>query len=156
MSSTTDRHPPGPWAGHARRALQDAGLRRGGAREAVIDFLTAQDCATSAQEIHAVLRAAGPRVSLASVYRALETLHGLGLVQRLEVGQGEALYEAALPSGEHHHHVVCERCERILPFEDRALEQAIARLARRVDFQVDAHEVVLHGRCPSCREADAH
>ena len=140
------------WAQHARDALKRQGYSRGGAREAVIDFLDRQSCAMSAQEIHRALRDAGRAIAMASVYRSLEALQTLHLVQRLEVGQGEGLYEAVAASGEHHHHVICDDCERILPFEDPALEQAISRLAKRVPFDVDGHEVVLHGRCPECRQ----
>jgi Fur family ferric uptake transcriptional regulator len=91
---------------------------------------------------------------MASVYRALETLHALQLVTRLEVGQGEALFEPRKPSGEHHHHVVCDRCDRIVPFEDPGLERAIDRLSRRVEFDVRGHDVVLRGRCPDCQEPE--
>jgi Fur family ferric uptake transcriptional regulator len=139
------------WAEHARSALKDHGYSRGGARDAVIDYLDGQSCAASAQDIHRELREGGRRVALASVYRSLEALHGLRLVQRIETGQGEGLYEPVAESGDHHHHVVCDDCERIVPFEDPGLEQAITRLARRVPFDVAGHDVVLHGLCPDCK-----
>ena len=140
------------WAQEARAALKSHGYSRGGARDAVIDFLDTQRCATSAQDIHRALRDAGRRVAMASVYRSLEALQGLHLVQRLEVGQGERLYEPLAPDGDHHHHVICDDCERIVPFEDPALERAITQLAERVEFEVEGHDVVLHGVCPDCRE----
>ena len=139
------------WAEHAHSALKRHGYSRGGAREAVIDFLDAQSCATSAQEIYRSLRDGGRAIAMASVYRSLEALHGLHLVQRVETGQGEGLYEPVAPTGEHHHHVICDECERIVPFEDRALEHAIKRLADRVPFDVAGHDVVLHGRCDDCK-----
>ena len=138
------------WGAHALAVLNEAGYRRGGAREAVIAFLSGEDCATSAQGIHAALRAGGRAVGMASVYRALEALQNLRLVQRLEIGQGEALYEPLRPSGDHHHHVVCENCDRVVAFEDPALEAAISHLYRRVDFEIAGHDVVLRGRCPQC------
>jgi Fur family transcriptional regulator, ferric uptake regulator len=140
------------WAHHARDALKLHGYSRGGAREAVIDYLDGQSCATSAQEIYRALRQAGRSIAMASVYRSLEALHGLNLVQRVETGQGEGLYEPVAPSGEHHHHVICDDCERIVPFEDPALEQAISSLAARVPFDVAGHDVVLHGRCADCKQ----
>jgi Fur family ferric uptake transcriptional regulator len=145
----------GGWAEQARAALKEAGYSRGGARETVIAFLAGQSCATSAQDIHRALREQGHGVGTASVYRALETLHDLGLLQRLDMGHGESLFEPVHASGEHHHHIVCDRCERILPFEDRALERAITQLSRRVEFDVQGHDVVLHGRCPECGPEDS-
>lgn len=141
------------WAQHVRDTLKRRGYSRGGAREAVIDYLDRQACATSAQDIYQALREHGRSIALASVYRSLEALHGLSLVQRLEVGHGESLYEPLPAGGEHHHHVVCDNCDRIVPFEDLALERAITALAQRSSFEIAGHDVVLHGRCPDCRDA---
>jgi Fur family ferric uptake transcriptional regulator len=138
------------WVEHALVALGDAGYHRGGARLAVIELLARQDCAMTAIEIDDQLRASNQAISRASVYRTLEQLEELKLVQRLEMGRGMASYERIEPSGEHHHHVVCENCGRVEPFEDPGLERAIGRLEDRVGFEVSEHEVVLRGRCPRC------
>jgi Fur family ferric uptake transcriptional regulator len=139
------------WTDHARTELKARGRGRGGARDAVIDYLGAQRCAASAQEIHAALRSTGRSIGMASVYRSLDALHKAGLVQRFDAGHGEGRYEAVAPSGEHHHHVVCDDCGRILPFEDAALERAIHALAERIPYEIEGHDVVLHGRCPDCQ-----
>ena len=138
------------WVEHALVALGDAGYHRGGARLAVIELLARQDCSVTAIEIDAQLRATNQAIGRASVYRTLEQLEELKLVQRLEMGRGMASYERIEPSGEHHHHVVCESCGRVEPFEDPGLERAIGRLQDRVGFEVSEHEVVLRGRCPRC------
>lgn len=140
----------GAWVEHALAALEGAGYHRGGARLAVIDFLAKQDCAMTAIEIDGALRAGGEAVGRASVYRTLEQLEELNLVNRLEMGRGMASYERIEPTGEHHHHAVCEKCGRVEPFEDPGLERAIGRLEGKVGFQVSEHEVVLRGRCPRC------
>ena len=74
----------------------------------------------------------------------------LELVQRIDVGGGRARFEPALPGGDHHHHVVCNRCGRIAAFEDDRLEEAITALADRLRHRVSAHEVVIRGACPRC------
>jgi len=140
------------WVEHARDVLRGRGFSRGGARDAVIDYLGRQDCAASAQEIHDALRGEGNAIGKASVYRSLDALHNAQLVQRFDAGSGEARYEAVAPSGEHHHHIVCDDCERIVPFEDPALERAIDKAAARTPFAIAGHDVVLHGRCPDCQE----
>jgi Fur family ferric uptake transcriptional regulator len=149
-----DQEAGGSWADHARRKLRNEGARRGGARHAVIGLLAHQRCCLSAQEIWEKLRNRGDRPSLASVYRALELLHELGLVQRVDVGGGVARFEPALPGGDHHHHVVCDRCGRIAAFEDERLEKSIAALADRLRHRVSAHEVVIRGACPRCARSD--
>jgi Fur family transcriptional regulator, ferric uptake regulator len=138
------------WVEHALVALGDAGYHRGGARLAVVELLARQDCAMTALEIDDRLRAADQAIGRASVYRTLEQLEELKLVHRLDMGRGMASYERIDPTGEHHHHVVCEQCGRVEPFEDPGLERAIGRLEGRVGFEVSAHEVVLRGRCPRC------
>jgi Fur family ferric uptake transcriptional regulator len=119
----------------------------------VIESLAAQDCCRSAQEIFDQLRDDGRAVGIASVYRVLDLLVSLGLVQRLDLGGGVARYEPAMPGGEHHHHVVCVDCGDVRPFEDRALEEALEGAAARAALEVDGHDVVLWGRCGECRAA---
>jgi Fur family ferric uptake transcriptional regulator len=141
------------WEGIAHEALGDAGHRSGGARRAIVERLAREDCCLTAQEIADRLRAEGERVGIASVYRALDLLHGFGLVQRVEVGEGGTRYEAVVPGGEHHHHVVCDACGRISAFADEGLERAIDRLGRRIGHSVSGHEVLIHGRCRRCERA---
>jgi len=138
------------WRDHALTVLSEAGHRNAQARRTLVEFLDCQPCALTAREIDDALRGEGRTVGLATVYRNLELLVELKLLARLDVGQGVARYERALPSGEHHHHLVCDRCGRVTPFDDPALERSIARLSKRVDFAVDEHDVVLHGACSSC------
>jgi Fur family transcriptional regulator, ferric uptake regulator len=141
----------GIWHERALDELQSAGLRKGQARLAVIDLLSRQPCALTAQEIEADLRRKGHRVGLATVYRTLELLADMKLVGRLEVGQGIARYEPLTPGGDHHHHLVCDHCGRVIPFDDAELERTIDRLTRKVRFEVAEHDVVLHGACRACR-----
>jgi Fur family transcriptional regulator, ferric uptake regulator len=138
------------WVEHAGDALRDAGLKPGAARAAVIDVLAEQRCCLPAPAIHAAVRRRRPRVGIASVYRALETLTALGLVHRVDVGAGGARYEPAQPSGDHHHHLVCGECGKIEPFSDDRLEHVIDNVSEAASFRIDQHDVVLRGRCDAC------
>ena len=95
--------------------------------------------------------AGGGRVGIASVYRALEGLDELGLVQRVDLGDGVARFEPAHVGGDHHHHLVCDDCGKVEPFEDPSLESAIERVADGRGYVVAAHDVVLRGACEDCR-----
>jgi Fur family ferric uptake transcriptional regulator len=138
------------WVERAEEAMRAQGHRSGGARGAVVELLARQDCCLSAHEIADELRGSGSGVGIASVYRALELLDGLGLVQRVDTGEGGTRYEAVVPGGHHHHHVVCERCGRVAAFEDADLEAAIERLGRRLRHEVSGHDVMIRGACPRC------
>jgi Fur family ferric uptake transcriptional regulator len=119
----------GHWTEHALATLEREGYRTGTARRTVVELLGRQHCCLSAKEITEALRAEGSEVGLASVYRALELLDGLRLVQRLDAGEGVVRYEPADTGEGHHHHIVCERCGDVAAYEDEALEQAIHQLA---------------------------
>jgi Fur family transcriptional regulator, ferric uptake regulator len=140
------------WSEHTTRTLAEAGYRSSAPREEVIGAIAELGCSITAREIADLLRERGSGVGLASIYRALDLLDRLGLVQRFDVGEGIARYEAALPGGDHHHHLVCETCGMVEPFEDEALEQAIRSLSGKTDFAIAAHDVTLHGECPACRQ----
>jgi Fur family transcriptional regulator, ferric uptake regulator len=146
MAATVDSH----WSKHALERLSEAGYKRGGARTAVVETLAGHACAVTALELEEELRQRDVRVGRASVYRALELLEELSLVQRFEAARGTASYERIDPSGHHHHHAICRRCGRMEPFEDRDLEQAIGQVAKEVPFEVAEHDVVLRGLCDRC------
>jgi Fur family ferric uptake transcriptional regulator len=143
--------PPNRWSEQALAALRAAGHRSGGARSRIVDLLGRQDCLLSAQEIFDSLRAEGRPVGIASVYRVLDVLAELGLVQRIELGEGLARYEPVVAGGEHHHHVVCDDCGRVEAFTDQRLEHALSGLSRTLAFEVAGHDVLLRGACADCR-----
>jgi Fur family transcriptional regulator, ferric uptake regulator len=141
------------WSERALAHMRSESGRSGGARRAVVEYLGRQDCCLSAQEIYDRVRAGGARLGLASVYRALDGLDELGLVQRVDLGDGVSRFERADARGEHHHHLVCGDCGKVEPFEDPALEAAIVSVAGGRGYDVAAHDVVLRGACGDCRAA---
>ena len=149
MTSTTQQS----WADRAAESLADAGYRRGGARRAILELLDEQTCALSAVQIQQALGTRNRDVSRSSVYRVMEELEEIGLLQRVEVGHGMVRYEAVRGGPGHHHHLVCEHCGRLQPFTDDGLERAIRRLSDRVPLRVSEHEIVIHGACDTCAAA---
>ena len=143
------------WTDHALTTLEREGFRAGSARRSVVELLGRQHCCLSAKEITAALHEQGREIGMASVYRAREVLDELKLVQRLDAGEGVVRYEPAHAGGDHHHHIVCEGCGAVASYEDEELERAIGRLAGRLSWRVDSHDVVLRGTCPRCAAATA-
>ncbi len=139
------------WVDSAEATLAAAGRKRGGARRAVLELLGGERCALSALEIEDALReSSSRRVSRASVYRILDELERLRLVQRVEIGQAMVRYERVCAEEGHHHHLVCDACGVVMPFSDPALERAITNLSERVPLAVSEHEIVIHGACRDC------
>ncbi len=147
MSEASDAN---SWTEQALERLADAGYRRGGARRELLTLMGRQRCALTALEMEQALIDGGRRVSRASIYRILEELEEIDLVQRVEIGSGMAHFEPVRPGRGHHHHLVCDRCGLLEPFSDQGLERAIKRVSERVALDVSEHEVVLHGACSAC------
>ena len=138
------------WAEHARATLADEGYRAGGARTAVIELLASEGGCIEAEQVDGRLRDLGRKVGTASVYRALALLTELGLLHKVALPDSPVRFELVLAGGEHHHHIVCERCGRTVAFTDQALEEAVHSISDRTSFRVAAHDVTLHGTCDDC------
>jgi Fur family ferric uptake transcriptional regulator len=138
------------WVEHAQNVLAQTKHHTGAARQALLELLDTQACALSAIEIEDSLRERDRPIGRASIYRVLDELERLGLVQKLQVGQAMARYEPTRTGEGHHHHLVCDNCGTVTPFTDPELETAIQRLSRRVPMRVAEHEIVLHGACQEC------
>ena len=92
------------------------------------------------------IRTRCPEVGMVTVYRTLDLFSELGLVRRLDLGDG-ARYELA---EDHHHHLICEDCGTVAEFEQCPLDvQRLPQIGR--GFEVRAHSLEVYGRCPDCR-----
>lgn len=138
------------WADHAQQILSQTKHHTGAARKALLELLDSQTCALSAIEMEDALRTRDRPVGRASIYRILDELERLDLVQKIQVGQTMARYEPIRTGAGHHHHLVCDNCGTITPFTDPGLEIAIRKLSRRVPMHVAEHEIVLRGACQDC------
>jgi Fur family transcriptional regulator, ferric uptake regulator len=129
-------------------ALERAGFRRTAPRRALAELITAQDGHFTAADLVAAARGGRLGVGRATVFRTLEALEGLGLVERIDLPSGEHAYVACERS--HHHHVVCSRCGRTSEIDDAGLKAVVHQIARRTGYRVDDHRLELFGLCPAC------
>jgi len=141
------------WAEHTSEVLARHGRHSGRARQALVQLLDTQSCALSALEIEDQLRDGSRPVARASIYRILDELERLRLVQRVQVGQDVTRFEPVRTGDGHHHHLVCDNCGTLTPFTDDTLEDAIRKLSLRLPMHVAEHEIVLHGACETCAES---
>ncbi len=133
------------WMDLVERRVAGANMRAGAVRVAVVEWLAREgQCLVTVQAITDGLRDRDVG-SQASVYRVVEQLFGLGLLRRVAGDDGISRYEIVDPESRHHH-LVDEATGEVHPFTDRELESAIADVARRLGFDLVAHDVVLRGR----------
>lgn len=131
--------------------LQRHGYRITAARRAVVTALAESDQPLEAAEIFRRARAYCASLGLVTVYRTLDALAELGLVERVHRPQGCTAFVAAAPG--HQHMLVCERCGQVAFFSGDDLNDLIRRVAAESGFQIADHWLQLFGRCPQCQES---
>lgn len=127
--------------------LQAQGYKLTEPRRHIIQAVQAQKRAFSAPELYQQLD--GEAVSLATVYRTMELLVGLGLVEVATRTGDEQRYIACVPD-EHHHHVVCRGCGQVADITGCQIETFEELVREQTNFRIDGHTVEFHGYCASC------
>ncbi len=107
----------------------------------------------SAEELYDILIGKGFDFGLATVYRSVELLNSLGILSRVDFGDGRARYElnTAGPQEHNHHHLICLNCKKVIEFEEDLLDDLEKSIAKKSDFQIVNHEVKFLGYCSECR-----
>ena len=108
----------------------------------------------SAEELFEILREKNFDFGLATVYRSVELLSSLGILTRVDFGDGRARYELnnSAPRAHNHHHLICLNCKKIIEFEEDLLDDLEKIIAKKSDFQIVNHEVKFLGYCSDCRK----
>ncbi len=131
-----------------RHALEDAGQRFTEQRAAVYRFLSATDTHPTADEVFLRVRRDLPGISLATVYKSLETLVGCGLAVKLTYGDASARYDARTDP---HSHARCVACGKVVDIPGDVPAQDISTLRAHADgFTITGYRLELTGYCPSC------
>jgi Fur family ferric uptake transcriptional regulator len=130
-------------------ALDRAGYRLTRPRLAVADLIATHDGHFTASDLASAARDRRVGVSRATLFRVLEVLLELGVVERLDLPTGEHAYVPCAPA--HHHHVVCSRCGRTAEVDDSGLVGAVREIERQSGFRIDTHRLEMFGLCGPCR-----
>lgn len=107
------------------------------------------------EEIYEIVKEEHPEIGLATVYRTIQLLCQLELVEKVVLVDGIVRYEMAerdRGSAHHHHHIICLDCGNVESFEDDLLENLESAIAKKTGFEVVNHEVKFYGYCNKCKE----
>ena len=132
-------------------ALDRAGYRLTEPRRSLAALIADQGGHFTAAELVRTARARHLGVGRATVFRTLEVLAELGVVERLDLPSGEHAYVGCEPA--HHHHVVCSQCGRTSEIDDAGLRPVMREVARQTGYRVDEHRLEVFGLCPTCQVA---
>jgi Fur family transcriptional regulator, ferric uptake regulator len=135
----------------AREVLTAAGVRPTIQRTRVLAELMRERDDVTAQELHGRLRASGERMGLATVYRTLGLLAGEGVIDALSHHPGELCYRWC--GDEHHHHLVCSQCHRVIELRECELDSWLDRLSAGHGFVATGHRLEVAGVCQGCLAA---
>ena len=138
-----------------RTKLNARGERMTRPRQAVLGVLVEDRRHLSAEEIVAAVAQRDASVHRASVYRTLDALAQLGVVQHVHLSHGATAYHLAVED-RNHLHLQCTTCRSIADVPLVAMLGAAAEIAREYGFTVDVGHVALSGTCRACREVAAH
>lgn len=144
-------------ANHERfkEILKQNGLKVTKQRLLVLEALAScPDKHLTAEEIYEIVKVEYPEIGLATIYRTIQLLSELHLVDKINLDDGFVRYEIGkrdgLEWGHHHHHLICVTCGKVISFKDDLLEDFEDRIREATGFQVLDHEVKLYGYCMEC------
>lgn len=133
---------------HSR--LREHGLKSTGQRDDIARVFFELRRHISAEELYAEVKKVNQHVGYATIYRTLKLLKECDLLFERHFDEGQARYEVA---GEHHHdHFICERCGKIMEFENDELERMQQSIAQKLGVLLTHHKMELYGLCADCRK----
>ncbi|MFA5356291.1 MAG: Fur family transcriptional regulator [Candidatus Omnitrophota bacterium] len=138
--------------------FRGCGYRLTSGREAILELLLRSEGHLSAEDIYVKIRPRYPNLGLTTIYRTLDLLAHIGIVSKLDFGDGRARYELAEgPKGaRHHHHLVCTSCNKVIDYADfideevELLNQTERGLEKRYNFKITNHIIQFYGLCQRC------
>ena len=136
-----------------RAAFEERGRRKTQPRQRIADRLAelaANGQDFSVEDLWHDLKQFEPHLGRATVFRAVEMLMNLGLLNRIDFSDGSHTYRAC--GDNHHHHLTCTKCHRIVDVDVCVPEAQLADIGQINDFEIESHSLVIFGLCGACRE----
>ncbi|MFG6332623.1 MAG: transcriptional repressor [Lachnospiraceae bacterium] len=141
------------------RLLREKGLKVTAQRTAVLSALSREaDSHLTAEEIYELVKVKSPEIGLATVYRTIQLLLELKIIDRIYLDDGYVRYELGHvyedEDSHHHHHLICVKCGRVMSFQGDLLEEFEKRMEEKTGFQIQDHDVKLYGYCTDCLQKE--
>lgn len=136
-----------------KKVLKDKGLKLTTQRKNVLEVLQDQEGShLTAEEIYDFVKEKCPEIGLATVYRTIQLLNELKLIDKLNLDDGFIRYEIGKYNDDHHHHhLICEVCGDVIEVEDDLMESIEEEFNEKYNFMVTDHKVKFYGICGNCK-----
>lgn len=127
-------------------------------RKSILDLLRKTSKHMSAKEIYYYLLEKYPGIGLSTVYRTLDLLSQMRLINKMDIGEGQSRYEYR-PGEEnsHHHHLICRKCGKIIDYGDfvdkevKLVKEEAKSIKRKYKFTVQDYNIEFYGVCKDCQ-----
>jgi len=129
--------------------MSHGGLKATRQREEIFRIFLTSSGHRSLSDIYAQVTKVNPKIGFTTVYRTMRLFTRLGLAAQRRFADGETRYEP-VSRGEHHDHLICLNCGKIIEFEDESLEALQEGVAQHHRFEISHHRMELYGRCADC------
>jgi Fur family ferric uptake transcriptional regulator len=133
------------------RYLEERNLKHTKQRDAILEVFLGRSGHVTSEQLYQAVREQHPNIGYTTVYRTMKLLADAGLASEHHFDDGITRYEI---EQEHHDHLVCVKCGKIIEFECEMIEQTQEKIAARYRFRVLRHRHELYGHCSECREDD--
>ena len=127
------------------------GKRKSKKRQLVYETLAKKELPVTAEEIFMEIALKDDKISLSTVYRALEAFMADGIVQKTMIGEsGNGLFEVR--ANEHKHYLMCVECKKMLAIKDCPLQDYENQLEKTTKFKIKSHQLQVYGVCEKCQK----
>ncbi len=135
-----------------KKIVKQKGLKYTEQREVVLNILLHADGHLSAEDVYNLIKEEKPdsNIGIATVYRALGFLEEVNLISSVTFGTEGKKYESS--TKEHHDHLICTKCGKIVEFLDDEIEKRQEKIALRNNFKITSHSMQLYGICEACQK----
>lgn len=127
-------------------------MRTSSVDQTIFELLSHENAHLTSNQVLEEIRGNLPAVNHSTVYRSLERLVGQGKVSVSDMGTGSAVYE--LVSGERHHHLVCQKCGKVITIGDDDVLRFFTSLNEKHHFNIATNHLILFGTCSNCLQKD--
>jgi Fur family ferric uptake transcriptional regulator len=132
-----------------RQILKERGFKTTRQRDDIVRVFMESGSHLTVDELYQRVRQRNPRIGYATVYRTLRLLAQSGWASSRQFGDRTARFEHQT-EGQHHDHLICLACGKIVEFESERIEELQSHIARKKGFQIFEHKLELYGRCSDC------
>ncbi|HBQ21126.1 MAG TPA: transcriptional repressor [Deltaproteobacteria bacterium] len=131
--------------------LSSQGLKSTAQRDTIVQTFLETENHIDIETLYQKVKTKNPAIGFATVYRTMKLLKNSGIAHERHFGTRHAVYEPHTPD-QHHDHLICIRCKKIIEFENTHIEKLQEQVAKKYKFKLTSHKHELYGYCRECQK----